>query len=54
VRPPGRFGEIELDGEQVVDFLAKPLLSRGRISAGSFVLHRSVFERLSDDPALVF
>jgi len=53
VQPPGRFGEIELDGPQVVEFSEKPLLSRGRISAGFFVFHRRFFDRLPDRAELV-
>jgi glucose-1-phosphate cytidylyltransferase len=53
VQPPGRFGEIEVDGRQVVEFNEKPLLSRGRINGGFFVFHRRFFSRLSDDPSLV-
>ena len=53
VRPPGRFGEIELDGNQVVEFSEKPLLSRGRINGGFFVFNRDIFDRLEDDPGLV-
>ena len=48
VQPPGRFGEIELDGPRVVEFSEKPLLSRGRINGGFFVFHRRFFERLDD------
>lgn len=54
VRPPGRFGELELDGERVTEFAEKPHLSRGWVSGGFFVFHRRLFERLEDDPALVF
>ena len=54
VRLPGRFGEIELDGPQVVEFSEKPVVSKGRINGGFFVFHRRLFERLQDDPALVF
>jgi glucose-1-phosphate cytidylyltransferase len=54
VCPPGRFGEIETEGDQIVEFMEKPLLSRGRISGGFFVFHRAIFQRLSDDPDLVF
>jgi glucose-1-phosphate cytidylyltransferase len=54
VQAPGRFGEIELDGQQVLEFSEKPLVARGRISGGFFVFHRRLFERLEDDPALVF
>jgi glucose-1-phosphate cytidylyltransferase len=53
VRPPGRFGEIELEGRRVVEFNEKPLLSRGRINGGFFVFHRRLLERLTDDPGLV-
>jgi glucose-1-phosphate cytidylyltransferase len=54
VRPPGRFGEIDLEGHQVAEFNEKPLLARGRISGGFFVLQRQIFERMPDDPGLVF
>src|SRR5262249_30614620 len=53
VRPPSRFGEIELDGHQVAEFNEKPLITRGRISGGFFVFHRRLFERLRADPVLV-
>jgi glucose-1-phosphate cytidylyltransferase len=54
VRPPGRFGEIDLDGNQVVEFNEKPLLTRGRISGGFFVFQRRMFDRLQNDVGLVF
>lgn len=53
VRAPGRFGEVELAGARVVQFLEKPLIARGRISGGFFVLNRSIFQRLEDDPGLI-
>lgn len=53
VRPPGRFGEIDVDGTQVVEFNEKPLLSRGRINGGFFVFQRRFLDRLSDDVDLV-
>jgi glucose-1-phosphate cytidylyltransferase len=53
VRPPGRFGEIDLDGNQVVEFNEKPLLTRGRISGGFFVFQRRMFDRLQNDVGLV-
>src|SRR5207245_8106454 len=34
VQPPGRFGEIEVEGAQVVEFMEKPQLSRRRINGG--------------------
>lgn len=52
VRPPGRFGRLELTGRQVTEFLEKPVADQGRVSGGYFVLDRAVFARLADDPAL--
>jgi len=54
VQAPGRFGEVQIEGQQVVGFMEKPLLARGRISGGFFVCRRQLFERLTDDPGLVF
>jgi glucose-1-phosphate cytidylyltransferase len=54
VRAPGRFGEIELEGTQVTEFMEKPLLARGRINGGYFVFNRRIFDYLKDDPRLVF
>src|SRR5436305_1162324 len=54
VQPPGRFGELELEGRRVAEFSEKPLLARGRINGGFFVFHRASFGRLADDPAAVF
>jgi glucose-1-phosphate cytidylyltransferase len=54
VQPPGRFGELEIEGRQVCDFSEKPPLAKGRISGGFFVFHRSMFDRLHDDPGLIF
>jgi glucose-1-phosphate cytidylyltransferase len=54
VRAPGRFGELNLTGNQVMEFAEKPAISAGWISGGFFVCHRRIFEGLSDDPNLVF
>jgi glucose-1-phosphate cytidylyltransferase len=48
VRPPGRFGELEIDGSRVTGFNEKPQASEGRISGGFFVCERRVFDYLSD------
>jgi glucose-1-phosphate cytidylyltransferase len=53
VGAPGRFGEIEVDGNQVVEFMEKPLLTKGRISGGFFVFDRALFDRLDNDPDLI-
>jgi glucose-1-phosphate cytidylyltransferase len=53
VRPPSRFGEIELRGARVVEFSEKPMTTRGRINGGFFMFRRDFFDRLPDDPGLV-
>jgi glucose-1-phosphate cytidylyltransferase len=53
VRPPGRFGEIELDGRRVTDFSEKPLLSRGRINGGFMVFRRRFLDLLPDGDDVV-
>lgn len=53
VRPPSRFGEMELSEGRVTDFHEKPLLSRGYVNGGFFVFSHDVFGRLRDDPTLV-
>jgi glucose-1-phosphate cytidylyltransferase len=54
VHPPGRFGELELDGRgRVTQFNEKPQASAGWISGGFFVFSRAVLDRLPDDPALM-
>ena len=54
VRPPGRFGEMELSGGRVRDFSEKPQVSQGWISGGFFVFERRLLDRLTDDPELIF
>ncbi|PCJ01724.1 MAG: glucose-1-phosphate cytidylyltransferase [Alphaproteobacteria bacterium] len=48
VRPPGRFGDLDIDGDQVIGFNEKPQAHDGRISAGYFVCNKKVFDYLSD------
>lgn len=52
--PPGRFGELEIDGQQVVGFNEKPQVTEGWISAGYFVCNRKVLDFLTDNEDLVF
>jgi glucose-1-phosphate cytidylyltransferase len=53
VRPPGRFGELELDGDQVVAFAEKPQVTQSFINGGFFVLEPAFVERyLADDDDL--
>ena len=49
VRPPGRFGAMDLDGEQVMGFVEKPLGDGSWINGGFFVLEPRVLERIAGD-----
>lgn len=53
VRPPGRFGELELDGNRVRAFAEKPQVTESFINGGFFVIEPAFFDRyLSDDDDL--
>ena len=47
VRPPARFGSLEMDGDLVTHFAEKPLASEGWINGGFFVFEPGVFDYLS-------
>jgi glucose-1-phosphate cytidylyltransferase len=49
VRPPARFGHLELDGDQIVEFSEKPQLGEGWINGAFFVLEPEVFDYIDDD-----
>ena len=49
VRPPGRFGAVEITDERVAAFHEKPLGDGGWISGGFFVAEPSVLELITDD-----
>jgi glucose-1-phosphate cytidylyltransferase len=51
VRPPARFGGLELDGETVKRFTEKPQTGEGWINGGFFVLEPGVLDYLGDDDA---
>ena len=51
VHPPGRFGDLDIDGDKVTGFNEKPQTHEGYISAGYFVCNKEIFEYLpGDDP----
>ncbi len=54
VRPPGRFGEMSIDGDRVSEFNEKPNATEGFINGGFFVLdaHR-VWPYLGTDPQTI-
>jgi glucose-1-phosphate cytidylyltransferase len=49
VRPPARFGRLELEGNKVVNFSEKPQLGEGWINGAFFVLEPKVFEYIDGD-----
>ncbi len=49
VHPPSRFGEMELDGEVVVNFQEKPQMASGYINGGFFVFNKQIMNYLSVD-----
>jgi glucose-1-phosphate cytidylyltransferase len=49
VRPPARFGRLELDGDRVADFSEKPQLGEGWINGAFFVLEPQVFDYVEGD-----
>ncbi len=49
VRPPSRFGELALDGNQVCSFTEKPQVTQGYINGGFFVFEREFIDRYLDD-----
>ena len=49
VRPPARFGRLEIEDEQVVSFAEKPQMSEGWINGAFFVLEPGVFDYIDGD-----
>jgi glucose-1-phosphate cytidylyltransferase len=49
IRPPGRFGELELgDNSEITYFKEKLKISKGWINGGFFVFNRNFFDYISD------
>lgn len=49
VRPPARFGALELDGSQITSFSEKPQTGEGWINGAFFVLEPEVFDYIGGD-----
>ena len=49
VRPPGRFGELQVEGRRVTSYSEKPQITEGFISGGFFVFEREFVDRYLDD-----
>lgn len=52
VQPPGRFGKLDMDGDQVRQFVEKPMGDGAYINGGFFVLNRQVLEYIPDDSTI--
>ena len=53
VRPPARFGALEIDGNTVKKFTEKSQLDEGWINGGFFVCNRKVFSHLKNDATIL-
>ncbi len=54
VRPPSRFGELILDGDNVLDLQEKPQMGQGYINGGYFIFNREMLDLLSTDESCDF
>ncbi len=53
VRPPARFGGLELDDDRVAKFREKPQAGGGWINGGFFVFEQGIFDYLQDDQTVL-
>jgi len=53
VRPPVRFGELTIEGDQVTTFQEKPQAGEGWINGGFFVFESGIFDFILDDSTLL-
>ena len=54
VHPPSRFGEMALEGENVLEFEEKPQMGSGYINGGFFVFNKTMLLYLTDDESCDF
>jgi glucose-1-phosphate cytidylyltransferase len=52
VRPPTRFGHLDLDGDQITEFSEKPQIGEGWINGAFFVCEPAVFDTVPSDEAM--
>jgi len=52
VRPPARFGGLDLDGDRVRQFTEKPQIGEGWINGGFFVLEPGVVDYITGDKVI--
>jgi len=54
VRPPGRFGELSLSGEEVMEFNERPQATGGLINGGYFVFDaKRIWDYVDADPSCI-
>jgi glucose-1-phosphate cytidylyltransferase len=53
VRPPARFGALDIRESHVHEFIEKPQASEGWINGGFFVFEPSIFDRIAGDETLL-
>ena len=53
VRPPARFGELELDNDLVTSFDEKPQMQKGWINGGFFVVDPTFIDYIKDETILI-
>lgn len=53
VRPPSRFGSLDLEENRVVKFVEKPQVGEGWINGGFFVFEPSIFDRIAGDDTIL-
>ena len=52
VRPPARFGGMDLEGDLVKTFLEKPQMGEGWVNGGFFILEPGVFDYIDSDATI--
>ena len=53
VRPPARFGELELEQSKVISFKEKPQLYDGWINGGYFIIEPAFFDLIEGDSTML-
>lgn len=53
VRPPARFGELELEGDRVRSFREKPQLQQGWINGGFFIVEPGFLKLIDGDKTML-
>ncbi len=52
VHPPVRFGELEIENDEVINFEEKPQAKAGWINGGFFVLNQKIFSYIEEDKTM--